>query len=526
VAVFVGTELGARDRLEAIAVQASLVAAGSLAPDVMRRIARRPALARRYLAVEGQRALAAIRHVLPPTVQPLVDRGGAARTDSPARSLEVALAREPLADPPAVFGEIRARAVLAAHARAESAAARPAHALHETAIPEDESEDGADPFESPIGGNGALGRWLARMLEPVRRLRGAGPPGGDTPTYTAHAGRSGGARSAMATTKRETLETPAFGARGARYPEWDVHAHRYLPDWCTVQEIEAPPAATAPPRTAHAHGLRRPLARLGMGLDRHHRRAQGDDIDIDAAVEARVDVAAGASPAEAVYVESLRRRRDLSVLVLLDVSGSAAEPGSAGAAVHEHQRAAAAALTSALHEIGDRVALYAYQSRGRSAVQLAPVKRFDEPVDALALRRLHGLVPCAYSRLGAAIRHGAAVLEERGGTSRRLLVVLSDGLAYDHGYEPDYGAADARRALAEARRRGTGSVWLSIGAATDDATLRRVFGSAAHAALPRIEPLRHVIGLLFRAALRSAEVRQRPSSGARTSRLTARGANG
>jgi nitric oxide reductase NorD protein len=26
-------------------------------------------------------------------------------------------------------------------------------------------------------------------------------------------------------------------------------------------------------------------------------------------------------------------------------------------------------------------------------------------------------------------------LEARGGTSRRLLVVLSDGLAYDHGYE-------------------------------------------------------------------------------------------
>jgi nitric oxide reductase NorD protein len=510
--VFVDPELGARARLEAIAVQASLVAAGSLAPDVMRRIARRPALARRYLAVEGHRALAATRHVMPPAMQSLADDGYVMRVDSPARSLELARSRDPLAEPPAAFGEIRARAVLTAHARGEGAIANPSRALHESALPEDESGDAADPFESPVGGSGAIGRWLARMLEPVRRLRGAGPPGADAPTYRAHAGRSGGARTAVTTTRRETLETPAFGARGARYPEWDVHARRYLPDWCTVQEVEAKPADAAPPRTAHAHGLRRPLARLGMGVDRHHRRAQGDDIDIDAAVEARVDVVAGASPAEAVYVESLRRRRDLSVLVLLDVSGSAAEPGAAGAAVHEHQRAAAAALTTALHEIGDRVALFAYQSRGRAAVQLLPVKRFDDPLDALALRRLHGLVPCAYSRLGAAIRHGAAVLEARGGTSRRLLVVLSDGLAYDHGYEPDYGAADARRALAEAHRRGTGSVCLSIGAATDDATLRRVFGSTAHAALPRIEPLRRVIGPLFRAALRSAEVRRRLSS--------------
>jgi nitric oxide reductase activation protein len=137
------------------------------------------------------------------------------------------------------------------------------------------------------------------------------------------------------------------------------------------------------------------------------------------------------------------------------------------------------------------------------------VKRFDDALDARVLRRLRGLVPGAYSRLGAAIRHGAALLEQRGGTSRRLLVVLSDGLAYDHGYERTYGAADARRALVEARRRGTACLCLSIGASTEAEVLERVFGSAAHAAIPRPEQLRRVIGPLFRSALRSAEVRRR-----------------
>jgi nitric oxide reductase activation protein len=177
--------------------------------------------------------------------------------------------------------------------------------------------------------------------------------------------------------------------------------------------------------------------------------------------------------------------------------------------VHQHQRAAATALTVALHDLGDRVALYAFHSRGRSAVRLLPVKRFEDDLDGLVMQRLHGLEPGAYSRLGAAIRHGAAVLEQRGGASRRLLVVLSDGLAYDHGYERVYGAADGRRALAEARRRGTACLCLSIGASTDAEALRRVFGSAAHAAIPRPEQLRHVIGPLFRSALRSAEVRRR-----------------
>jgi nitric oxide reductase activation protein len=402
--------------------------------------------------------------------------------------------------------------VLAAHARGDAMAAKPAPAvrvLADEALRAEPRDAEGDPFGSPVGGGGAIGRWLARLLEPVRRLTGFGPPGGDVPTQVAHAGASRAGRPAFATTARDELDARAFGARETRYPEWDAHRARYLPNWCTVQEIEARPADEAPPLATHAHALRRPLARLGMGLDRYHRREQGDDVDVDAAVEARVLALAGAAPHEAVYVESLRRRRDLAVLVLLDVSGSAAEPGATGSAVHTQQRAAAAALTTALHEIGDRVALYAYQSRGRAAVQLVPVKRFDDALDALVLRRLHGLVPCAYSRLGAAIRHGAAVLEARGGTSRRLLVVLSDGLAYDHGYEPGYGAADARRALAEAHRRGTGCLCLSVGAATDDEALRRVFGSAAHAALPRVEPLARVIAPLFRAALRAAEVRQR-----------------
>jgi nitric oxide reductase activation protein len=125
------------------------------------------------------------------------------------------------------------------------------------------------------------------------------------------------------------------------------------------------------------------------------------------------------------------------------------------------------------------------------------------------MRRLQGLAPGAYSRLGAAIRHGTAVLKDEGGTPRRLLVVLSDGLAYDHGYEPAYGAADARRALHEARQQGIGCLCLSVGASTDAETLRRVFGASAHAALATPEQLSRAIGPLVRAAIRSADVRRR-----------------
>jgi hypothetical protein len=523
--VFVDADISASEQVEAITVQASLLAAGSLDRDVLRKLTRRPALARRYLAVEGHRALAAIHNLLPRSAQSLIEPNVAARADSPAASLAAAMSGRAIANPPRSFGAIRARKLLSSIKGADPAATTLAQVPRQqrnqvlVELEEKNDEDGgaADLFSSPVGGGAGFGRLLRPLLEVVRQLSGGGPPGANAPTHRARAGMRGVGKAAFLTGRAGTVEDATIEDRGTKYPEWDVHRRRYRQNWCTVQEVESRPADSTPLLVSDSYGLRRPLARLGMGLDRYHRQAQGDDIDIDAAIEARVDVMAGSAADEGVYVDSLRRRRDLSVLILLDISGSVAELGATGQMVHEQQRAAAAALTVALHEIGDRVALYAFHSQGRSAVHVVPVKRFNNNLDTFVMRRLHSLVPGAYSRLGAAIRHGTAVLKQQGGTSRQLLVVLSDGLAYDHGYGPAYGAADARRSLAEARHQSVGCLCLGIGTGTDTESLRRVFGSAAYAAIPRVEQLNQVIGPLFRSALRSAEARRRVSSRERTS---------
>lgn len=522
--VFIDPAVDWRGRLQALAVQASLLAAGSLAPEVVRKLVRRPGLAKRYLVVEGHRALTANDQLLPPMVRSLIDCEIAARSDSPAASLTVAQSELEIRDPPEIFGAIRARTLLASKAGTDSSMAAGEHvprrqSRRKLAEVDDDEYEGAgvlDLFSSPVGGGGAIGKLLQKMLGVVRQLREGGSPGADAPTHRTRSGARRGAKFVLSTAQEGAFDDDTDERHGITYPEWDVHLRRYRPNWCTVQEVEPRPKADDTALgLSDAYGLRRPLARLGVGLARCHRQVQGDDIDIDAAVEARVEVMAGSAPDEAVYLDSLRRKRDLAVLLLLDVSGSVAEPGAPGQTVHEQQRAAAAAFTIALHDLGDRVALYAFHSQGRSAVKLMPVKRFDDDVDTLVMRRLRGLVPGAYSRLGAAIRHGAAVLERDGGTSRRLLLVLSDGLAYDHGYERVYGAADARRALSEARQRGTGCLCLTIGANTDAEELRRVFGGAAHATVPRLDRLSAMIGPLFQSALRSAEVRRRTNTSAK-----------
>jgi hypothetical protein len=514
--IFVDPAVLPSERLCRLVVQAALLGAGSLDPPAPDRLARSTKVTQRYLALEGHRALSALEPLLPTAGRALIDRNTARRSDSAADSLMIASGREPVGDPPATFGTIRPREI---RRESERRGPRDAGVLHhprsesrkllkELDDEQDDPHPGVDLVSSPVGGAGAIGRLLKRLFGDMRTSTG-GPPGADSPTRWGRAGAQAG-RFSVSTATPPAAHPAGEAVRtwGATYPEWDVHRRRYKADWCTVTEVE-PKSTDTTLTPSRVHALRRPLARLGTALQLRDRQLQGTDIDIDAAVEAHVETMAGSPPGEAVYLDLVRCRRDLAVLLLLDVSGSAGEPSPAGGTVHEHQRAAAAALATALYDLGDRVALYAFRSQGRSAVQLTPVKRFDDRLDALVMRRLAGCEPGAYTRLGAAIRHGTAVLSRDSGTSRRVLVVLSDGFAYDHGYEGAYGEADARRALSEARRLGTGCVCVSIGAATDAAALRRVFGTAAHAGVARRDQLPQVLAPLLRFALAAAEAQQR-----------------
>ncbi|MGU3499276.1 VWA domain-containing protein [Mycobacterium sp. C31M] len=518
--IFVDPAADSGRQLESIAVQSSLIAAGSLEPEVMRDLTRRAKVTARYLRLEAHRAIVANEAILPGTLGNLGDRGIAARSSSPTMSLSIAAGSDVLEDLPTVFGVIVPKRVLATSSRVgpQGDRATVAHvprrpdsapALEELDDGEVDDTDDPDLFSSPVGGGGFIGNLLKKMLSPARKTsHGDGPPGADSPTHRVNSARRGAnAVSSLAAVTAEEGGDPA--SQGWTYPEWDAEHKSYRPGWCTVREVEPRVKATAERQIAGAVGVRRPLARLGMGLHRRHRQSQGDDIDIDAAVEAHVEARAGSVPDENTYLDSLRRRRDLSVLLLLDISGSTAEPGSAGRTVHQQQREAVSQMMIALHDLGDRVSVYGYFSHGRQNVTMMPVKRFGDHLDARVAARLNSLEPGAYSRLGAAIRHGSAVLAAQGGTSRRLLVVVSDGLAYDHGYERAYGAADARRALSEARRRGTGCVCLTVGAGTEVAALRRVFGTAAHSSVGHPDQLAGVIGPLFRSAVRAAEVRRR-----------------
>ncbi|HEY1828111.1 MAG TPA: hypothetical protein VGF87_08825, partial [Acidimicrobiales bacterium] len=381
--ILIDPDLDRTEIVRGLSLQACLIAADSLAPQVLADLARRPKLRRRYLHVEGARALAAQYDLLPPSVRAAIDPHWAAGTDSPLQSLTIAASRATIEDPPLWFGELRPWAIRVEPAT-DSNETGPSGLWHEPrrgdaealrALEDEAMDDTAtDQLSSPVGGGGGIGRLLGRLLSDARGS-GGGPPGADTPTHRAAGGgrRRGAVRSTVGL-PGGALDGPAGIPHHADavYPEWDVHRQRYRPDWCTVREMPMPhqgPRSTVLP---DSHATRRALGRVGLSLEPLGRQLEGVDIDIDAAVEARVNALAGTPTEEGAYVDMVRRRRDLAVLVLLDVSGSGGEPAAVGGTVHAHQQAATARVARALHEIGARVALYGFRSQGRTSVQILP----------------------------------------------------------------------------------------------------------------------------------------------------------
>jgi Mg-chelatase subunit ChlD len=493
--VYLAPDAGHEQDLAALVVQTALLRAGSLAPELLSELTgrqRRRAVPR-YLALEARRALSALAPAFP--TMPVLAQfcSGATVTGSPRDSLRMALGRAEVPRPPAVFGVIRPRLVL------ELLGSEP----DASGLADQETE------RSELEARQSRSKLLRRLAKGTDKR--------DDDRGGAHffIGEGRVAEGARATTHVVVLPATLSpteagpGEDASRYPEWDVRRQEYRPQWCTVRELDPPgavPVASDRPRSSE---LQSRLARLGVGLEHRRRRPQGDDIDLDAVVEAQVRMRRGEAADDGLYVENLRSRRSLAVLLLIDVSGSAAERGGRTRSVHEHQSEAAALLLEALNSLGDRVAAAAFRSHGRNSVELLRVKAFDDLLDGPVYARLAGLAPGGYTRLGAAIRHGTQVLDTRAGTERRLLVVLSDGFAYDDGYQGAYGEADAARALAEARGRGVGCLCISLGATTDAGDLKRVFGPAAHAAARQFEDLMPEIGRLFRAALAAADLQRR-----------------
>ncbi|MEO5701848.1 MAG: VWA domain-containing protein [Casimicrobiaceae bacterium] len=288
------------------------------------------------------------------------------------------------------------------------------------------------------------------------------------------------------------------------YPEWDHVQGAYRRNWCLVRETRLDPGPSTRyfDETLQAYGalvpeIRRHIERLSReGLRKVHRLPHGEELDLDAAIEALVDRRAGHTPSEHVYVSRQRLARDVAAAFLVDVSASTAEhvDAPAGADVRGSDAAGSsslptvlnlhgrnyrtildleketiALLMTALERIGDTYGIYGFSGTGREDVRFMVVKDLEERLSDRIAARLSSMRPVHTTRMGPAIRH--AVRKLRAHEARtRLLVLISDGRPFDLDYGQEYGEEaeieyairDTRAALEEARHAGIAPFVLTV----------------------------------------------------------------
>jgi nitric oxide reductase activation protein len=230
---------------------------------------------------------------------------------------------------------------------------------------------------------------------------------------------------------------------------------------------------------------------------RLRRRLDGDRLDLDACIGAIVDTRAGLPPDPRVHASLGRRQRDLSVLVLLDLSQSTNDfVPSAGTTVIELAREATAVLADAMERIGDSFAIHGFSSNGRHDVGYFRFKDFDAPYGVLARSRLAGMSSGLSTRMGTALRHAGRQLDARR-AHRKLILLITDGEPSDIDvHDPQYLLLDAKKVVEENGRRGIYTYCLSLDAKADR-YVSRIFGPRNWTVVDHLRRLPEKLPLLY-----------------------------
>ena len=234
--------------------------------------------------------------------------------------------------------------------------------------------------------------------------------------------------------------------------EWDYRRQGYRKRWALLRETVADSGGlqfaeeTLDRYSGMVRQIKRQFERIRTGQMLLRRQKDGDEVDLDAAVEAYHDRRAGLYPSERLFVRVSRKERDIATVFLIDLSGSTS------GWVNDVERAALLIMSEAVQVLQDRFAIFGFSGRTRKRCELFRIKGFDEHYGDAIKRRIANLRALEYTRMGPPIRYLTRRLNEIEARTR-LLITLSDGKPDDYdGYNGDYGIEDTRQALIEAKR--------------------------------------------------------------------------
>ena len=324
------------------------------------------------------------------------------------------------------------------------------------------------------------------------------------------------------------------------YDEWDFRANDYKPRWCVVKEKSLDEGDSAfyndslkNYSTLLNHIKRQFELIMPETFRKIYRMIDGEDIDLNAALEAAADIRMKVPPDEKIYWRRNKIERNVSVVFLLDMSASTAEAIDEGrhtvddrdapddpveymvwlrrrreGLVRRHykriidlEKESTALLISALESIGDNYGIYGFSGYGRENVEFYVIKDIEENFTERIKRRIDKITPLHATRMGSAIRHAITKLENQDSPTK-IMFLISDGRPQDRGYsregvEKEYAVHDTHMALLEAKRKDITPFCLTVDKAGHD-YLKEMCGDMGYEVLGDIWALPERLPMLYR----------------------------
>ncbi|TVO75155.1 nitric oxide reductase activation protein NorD [Sedimenticola selenatireducens] len=288
------------------------------------------------------------------------------------------------------------------------------------------------------------------------------------------------------------------------YQEWDYQIQLHRPDWATVYERRQPkgdPEAINAILTDYkpiAHRIKQIIDLLTPeGVQRVRNMEDGDEIDINAAIDAMVSIRMGEQPNPRITMRNVLKNRDLSVVLLLDLSESTNEKmAGSDKTVLELTREAATLVSTAIEGIGDPFAVHGFASDGRHDVQYYRFKDFNQHFDDEAKSRLSGMKGGLSTRMGAALRHAGHHLLKQP-ERRKLILLVTDGEPADiDERDPQHLRHDTKKAVEELYSHGVLSYCLTLDP-NADSYVKRIFGESNYTIINNVDRLPEKLPTLF-----------------------------
>jgi len=250
------------------------------------------------------------------------------------------------------------------------------------------------------------------------------------------------------------------------YDEWDFEKRKYKEHFCKVYpKIQQKTDSNYYQNTILRNNstllnLRKILTNLNNKMQQQKRQNQGEEFDIDAITDLYVDVHSKKTPSDKIYLSNRKKEKDLSILLLLDISLSS-DSYAAGNRVIDVEKQVSILFGEILNEFNIDFSIDSFYSKTRNFSTYLTVKDFDENW-AIAKNKVGAIEPSGYTRIGAALRHAGVRLDTRT-TKNKWIILISDGKPNDYDkYEGKYGINDVKQALRELNQRDINSYALAI----------------------------------------------------------------